>query len=83
MRVDKYLKVARLIKRRTIANEACTQGRVLLNGREAKPSAEVRVGDTLALQLGAKTIRVRVASLSEHAAKADAPELFTILEGNE
>lgn len=81
MRLDKYLKVSRLIKRRTIANEAASQGRVLLNGKAAKPSAEVRQGDILELQLGSRTLRARVDSVQEHAAKADAAAMYTILEG--
>lgn len=76
MRLDKYLKVSRLIKRRTIANEACSQGRVLLNGKPAKPSAEVKEGDLLVLQLGSREMRVRVVSVQEHAMKADAAMMY-------
>ena len=83
MRLDKYLKVSRLIKRRTVANEAASLGRVTLNGREAKPSAEVKVGDVLSLRLGGKTLTVRVNSIQEHATKADASDLYTVLEGGE
>lgn len=83
MRLDKYLKVSRLIKRRTVANEAASLGRVTLNGREAKPSAEVKVGDVLSLRLGGKTLTVRINSIQEHAAKADASDMYTVQEGGE
>lgn len=82
MRLDKYLKVSRLIKRRTVANEACVQGRVLLNGKAAKPSAEVSEGNTLTLQLGNRELSVKVVSVQEHAAKADAGSLYIVLEDN-
>lgn len=80
MRLDKYLKISRLIKRRTIANEACAAGRVQLNGRVAKPSAEVKPGDVLRLTLGGRTLAVRVEDIREHAAKADASALYTLVE---
>lgn len=80
MRLDKYLKVSRLIKRRTVANEACTQGRVLVNGKVAKPSAEIAEGDTITLQMGNRALSVKVISVQEHAAKADASALYTLLE---
>ncbi len=79
MRLDKYLKVSRLIKRRTVACEACEQGRVSLNGRAAKPSADVKVGDTISITFGEKTVTVRVERVTEHALKADASDLYTIL----
>lgn len=80
MRVDKYLKVSRLIKRRTVANEAASLGRVQLNGKEAKPSSDVKVGDVMSLRLGGKTLTVRVESVQESAKKADASDMYTILE---
>lgn len=80
MRLDKYLKVSRLIKRRSVANEAASLGRVLLNGREAKPSAAVKIGDTLTLQFGARTFSVRVEDIKEHVLKDDAAAMYTILE---
>lgn len=80
MRVDKYLKVSRLIKRRTVANEAASLGRVQLNGKEAKPSSEVKAGDVLSLRLGGKTLTVRVESVQETAKKADASDMYTVLE---
>ena len=81
MRLDKYLKISRLIKRRTVANEACSLGRVSINGKVAKPAAEVKAGDELAVRLGAKTVLVKVLSTPEFAPKADAVGLFEILEG--
>ena len=79
MRLDKYLKVSRLIKRRTVANEACDAGRVLLNGRQAKASAEVRVGDIIELQLGNRNIRAEVLSIRETALKEEAREMLRYL----
>ena len=79
MRLDKYLKVSRIIKRRTVACEACEQGKVMLNGKIAKPSAYVDVGDTISVTFGEKTINVRVEKITEHALKADASDLYTIL----
>ena len=65
MRLDKWLKVSRLIKRRTVAQEACDAGRVSVNGRTAKPSAEVRPGDTVEISFGSKTLRAEVLSVQE------------------
>lgn len=79
MRLDKYLKVSRLIKRRTVACEACEQGKVTINSKVAKPSANVNVGDEIAITFGEKTVRVRVEKISEHALKSDASDLYTIL----
>ena len=76
MRVDKYLKVSRLIKRRTVANEACDGGRVSINGRTVKASAEVKPGDVLTVAFGERTLRVEVVSVDEHASKADAPAMY-------
>lgn len=76
MRLDKYLKVSRLIKRRTVANEACEQGRVLLNDKVAKPSADVKVGDVLAIKFGEKELKVRVTAVAEHVKKDDAASMF-------
>ncbi len=76
MRLDKYLKVSRLIKRRTVANEACEQGRVLLNDKAAKPSADVKVGDVLVIQFGEKELKVRVTAVAEHVKKEDASSMF-------
>jgi len=76
IRLDKYLKVSRLIKRRTVANEACDGERVSVNGRPAKASYEVKVGDVIEVRFGQRTLRVEVLSLSEHASKADAPAMY-------
>ena len=76
MRLDKFLKVSRIIKRRTVANEACSGGRVSLNGKVAKPGAEVREGDVLEIRFGEKSLRVEVLSVSEVVKKDDAPALY-------
>lgn len=81
MRIDKYLKVSRLIKRRTLANEACERGRVKINEKVAKPSADVKVGDIIEIQFGASLVKVKVNSLSSHVLKAEAKEMYDILEG--
>lgn len=76
MRLDKYLKVSRLIKRRTVANEACDGGRVSLNGKTAKAGSEVKPGDILEVAFGQRSLKVEVLSVSENAAKADAPAMY-------
>lgn len=76
MRLDKYLKVSRIIKRRTVANEACDAGRVLINDKPAKASANVKVGDILTIQFGNKDIRVEILDVQETVKKDDAKELF-------
>ena len=80
MRLDKSLKVSRLIKRRTVANEACDAGRVLVNGKPARASYDVKVGDTLTVQLGARELRAEVLQVSETVRKEEAGELYRILE---
>lgn len=79
MRLDKFLKVSRLIKRRTVANEACDAGRVSVNGKEAKASARVKVGDIIEIAFGNKTVKVEVLDLQETTKKAEAKELFRYL----
>ena len=79
MRLDKYLKVSRIIKRRTVANEAAGLGRVQINDKVAKASSEVKEGDVLTLLMGGKHMRVRVLSVQEHAAKADASSMYEVL----
>ena len=79
MRIDKYLKVSRIIKRRTIANEACDTGRVSVNGKTVKASYDVSVGDIIEIKLGEKIIKVKVESLAEHVLKEDAAKLYTVL----
>jgi len=81
MRLDKYLKVSRLIKRRTVANEACDSERVSVNGRPAKASYAVKPGDVLELRFGQKSLKVEVISVAEHAAKADAPAMYREISG--
>lgn len=76
MRLDKYLKVSRLIKRRTMANEACDNGLVSVNGRPARASYEVNVGDRIALRLGAREVTVEVLSVQETVRQADAAALY-------
>lgn len=79
MRLDKYLKVSRLIKRRTVANEACDAGRVLINDRPAKASAQVKEGDVLEIQFGSKAVRVEVQNVQETVKKEEAQELYRYL----
>ncbi len=79
MRIDKYLKVSRLIKRRTLANEACDSGRVKINGKIAKAGSEVKVGDIVEIQFGNSITKVEVTSVAEHVPKAEAREMYRIL----
>ena len=79
MRLDKYLKVSRLIKRRTVANEACDAGRVLINDKPAKASTNVKVGDTLTIQFGNKDVKVEILDVQETVKKEEAKELFKYL----
>ena len=76
MRLDKFLKVSRLIKRRTVANEACDAGRVLVNGKTAKVSVKVKPGDVIEIQFGTRTVKVEVLDLQETTKKEEAKELF-------
>ena len=76
MRLDKYLKVSRLIKRRTVANEACDSEHVSVNGRKAKASCEVKPGDVIEVRFGQRTTAVEVLRVSEHATKEDAPAMY-------
>lgn len=79
MRLDKYLKVSRLIKRRTVANEACDAGRVLINDKPAKASTNVKVGDVLTIQFGNKEVKVEILDVQETVKKDEAKELFKYL----
>lgn len=79
MRLDKYLKISRLIKRRTIANEACDAGRVFVNDKPAKASVNVKVGDIIAIQFGNKEVKVEVLDVQETVKKEEAKELFRYL----
>ena len=76
MRLDKYLKVSRLIKRRTIANEACDSERVSVNGRVARASYSVKTGDVIELRFGNRTLKIEVLSVSEHVTKADSSAMY-------
>lgn len=79
MRLDKYLKVSRLIKRRTVANEACDAGKVLVNDKPARASYDIKVDDVITLTLGARQLRAQVVSVQETVAKNDAAMLYKIL----
>ena len=79
MRLDKFLKVSRLIKRRTVANEACDAGRVMVNGKTAKASVNVKVGDVIEILFGQKTVKVEVLCLAESTKKEDAKDMFRYL----
>ena len=80
MRLDKYLKVSRIIKRRTVANDACDAEHVTVNGRRAKASYDVKTGDILEITFGERTLRVRVSDVREHAGKADAASMYEVLD---
>lgn len=80
MRLDKYLKVSRLIKRRTVAKDVSEQGRVLINGRESKPSSTVKVGDEITVQFGQKLVTVRVERLAETTRKEEAATMYTLVK---
>ena len=80
MRLDKYLKVSRLIKRRTVANEACDGERVSVNGRQVKASYQVKVGDVIEIAFGKGTLKVEVTEINENANKASAPAMYRELE---
>ncbi len=80
MRLDKYLKVSRIIKRRTVANDACDASHVTVNGRPAKASYDVKEGDEIAVAFGSRTVRVRVKSVRESIRKEDAVNMYEVLE---
>lgn len=79
MRLDKYLKVSRIIKRRTVANEACDAGRIMINGKVAKASQNVKEGDVLEIQFGNKVVKVEVLTIQETVKKEEAKEMFRYL----
>ena len=79
MRLDKYLKVSRLIKRRTVANEACDAGRVLVNEKPARASLAVKVGDIIEIQFGTRSVKVEVTDIAESVRKDDAKEMYRYL----
>jgi len=80
MRLDKFLKVSRIIKRRTIANEACDQGRVSLNGKVARASADVKAGDVIEIQFGNKVFKAEILNVAEVVKKDDATTLYKTIE---
>ena len=82
MRLDKYLKVSRLIKRRTVANEACDAGKVFVNDKPARASYDVKIGDVIVLSLGARQLRVQVVSIQETVGKNDAALLYKVMPEN-
>ena len=79
MRLDKYLKVSRLIKRRTVANEACDGGRVSVNGKQAKASTKVKVGDVIEIQFGNKTVAAEILKVADTTKKEEARDMFRYL----
>ena len=80
MRLDKYLKVSRIIKRRTVANDACDTEHVNVNGRRAKASYDVKVGDVLEITFGQRTLKIRVLEVKETVSKAQAGEMYDVIE---
>ncbi|MDT8715746.1 RNA-binding S4 domain-containing protein [Clostridium sp. 19966] len=83
MRLDKYLKVSRIIKRRTVAKEACEGGRVSINGRTAKAGTDVKEGDTIEIRFANKSLTAKITSISEHVRKEDARNMYEIILGEE
>ena len=80
MRLDKFLKVSRIIKRRTVANDACDTEHVFVNGRRAKASYDVKIGDVIEITFGQKTVKMRVLNVRESVGKAEASDLYEIIE---
>lgn len=83
MRLDKYLKVSRVIKRRTIANEVCASGRVSVNGRPAKPSSDIKPGDIIDIAFGTGNSRIKVLAVKETVRKDEAADLYEILQSGD
>lgn len=81
MRIDKFLKVSRLIKRRTVANEVADAGRIVVNGREVKASYQVKIGDEVEIMFGTKPVKVKVLSVDNIVSKDGAREMYTVIEG--
>ena len=79
MRIDKFLKVSRLIKRRTVANEACDAGRISVNGKVVKASYDVQVGDVIEITFGTKTVKAKVISVADSTKKDDAKEMYELI----
>lgn len=83
MRLDKYLKVSRIIKRRTVAKEACDTGRVSINGRVAKPGSEVEAGDIIEIMFGNRLLKAEILSVNENARKEEAAQMYRVIEGQD
>ncbi len=83
MRLDKYLKVSRIIKRRTVAKEACEGGRVSINDKVAKPSTDVKEGDIIIINFANRTLKAEIVNITEHVRKDDAKDMYRIIEGVE
>ncbi|MGL4452137.1 MAG: RNA-binding S4 domain-containing protein [Sarcina sp.] len=83
MRLDKYLKVSRIIKRRTVAKEACEGDRVKINDKIAKPSTKIKDGDIIEILFGNRTLKAKIVNIAEHVRKEDAKNMYEILEGEE
>ena len=83
MRLDKYLKVSRIIKRRTVAKEVCEGERVSINGKIAKPSTVVKEGDIIGIQFANRSLKARIVNIAEHVKKENAKEMYEIIEGEE
>ena len=81
MRIDKFLKVSRLIKRRTVANEVADAGRIVVHGREVKASYQVKIGDEIEIMFGTKPVKVKVLSVDNIVSKDGAREMYTVIEG--
>ena len=80
MRIDKFLKVSRIIKRRTVANEACDASHISVNGKRVKASYDVKVGDILEITFGQRTLKIRVLEVKDSVAKADAADMYEVIE---
>ena len=83
MRLDKFLKVSRIIKRRTVAKEACENGRVTINGKVAKASTDVKENDVIEIQFASRILKAKIINIAEHVRKENAKEMYIILEGEE
>lgn len=83
MRLDKYLKVSRIIKRRTIAKEACESGRVSINSKVAKPGTDVKEGDIIEIRFASKMLKAKIENISEHVKKENAQDMYVIISGEE
>ena len=83
MRLDKYLKVSRIIKRRTVAKEACEGGRVSINDKVANPSTDVKEGDIIIINFANRTLKAEIVNITEHVRKDDAKDMYRIIEGVE